>query len=119
VSEATDVSVRLADGRVVCETCTIAENPLTRLRGLLGRRELAAGEGLLLRPSPSIHTWFMRFAIDVLFLDRELRVLRVVESLKPWRFAGCRGAHAVLELAPGSAASRGVAVGDRLLVGRV
>ena len=103
-----------ADGRTLCEKCIVADNPLTRLRGLLGRRELAAGEGLLLRPSSSIHTWFMRFAIDVVFLDRELRVLRVVESLRPWHFAGCRGAHAVLELAAGAAASRAVSVGDRL-----
>ena len=108
-----------ADGRPLCTNCMIADNPWRRLRGLLGRRSLAAGEGLLLRPSPSIHTWFMRFAIDVVFLDRDLRVLRVVDSLRPWRFAGCRGASAVLELAAGEARARGVSVGDRLRMGHV
>ena len=103
-----------ADGRTLCETCVVADSPRTRLRGLLGRRELPAGEGLLLRPSSSIHTWFMRFAIDVVFLDRELRVLRIVEAVRPWRFAGCRGAHAVLELGAGAAGSRALTVGDRL-----
>jgi uncharacterized membrane protein (UPF0127 family) len=61
----------------------------------------------------------MRFAIDVVFLDRDLRVLRVVHSLKPWRFAACRGAHAVLELPPGAAAAHGFGVGDRLHLGDV
>jgi uncharacterized membrane protein (UPF0127 family) len=104
---------------VLCDTCAVADNPFSRLRGLVGRAGMTPGEGLLLRPSPSIHTWFMRFAIDVVFLDRDLRVLRVVHSLKPWRFAACRGAHAVLELPPGVAAAHGVGVGDRLRLGDV
>ena len=95
------LALSFTDGRPLCEECVVADNPLTRLRGLLGRQGLGAGEGLLLRPAPSIHTWFMRFAIDVVFLDAELRVLRVAQAVKPWRFAGCRGARAVLELASG------------------
>ena len=113
-SAATPLALSFTDGRALCEECVVADNPFTRLRGLLGRRGLGAGEGLLLRPSPSIHTWFMRFAIDVVFLDPELRVLRVAHAVKPWRFAGCRGARAVLELASGQASARGVGVGDRL-----
>ena len=68
-------SVRNERDVVVCERCTIADTPVSRLRGLLGRDELAAGEGLLLRPESSIHTWFMRFPIDVLFLEADLTVL--------------------------------------------
>jgi uncharacterized membrane protein (UPF0127 family) len=102
------------DGRVVCPSCVVADTALSRLRGLLGRRGLPAGEGLLLRPSPSIHTFFMRFPIDVVFLDRELRVLRVADAVKPWRAVACRGARAVLELAAGEASARGIAVGERL-----
>ena len=102
-----------ADGRTVC-TAAIADNPLTRLRGLLGRPSLPAGEGLLIRPAPSIHTLFMRFAIDVVFLDAELRVLGVEEGLRPWRAAGCRGARAVLELPAGAAARAGVGEGEQL-----
>ena len=110
------VSLERQDGSPVCERCLLAETPLTRLRGLLGRPGLERGEGLLLRPASSIHMWFMRFPIDAVFVDRENRVLRVVEHLAPWRLAGCRGAKAVIELPAGEAARVGLAVGDRLAV---
>jgi uncharacterized protein len=113
----TVVSIEDSGGGVVCDRCTLAARPLARLRGLLGRRELPAGEGLLLRPSPSIHTWFMRFPIDAVFLSAELEVLAVRGSLPPWRMAGARGARAVLELAAGEAERRGVRPGSRLRIG--
>ena len=59
----------LSRARVVCESCSMADTPWTRFRGLMGRRELIPGQGLLLRPSGSIHTCFMRFPIDVVFID--------------------------------------------------
>lgn len=105
-----------ADGRVVCERCTVADRPLTRLRGLLGRRELSAGEGILLRPTPSIHTWFMRFPIDAVFLGADLEVLAVRPEMPAWRMAASRGARAVLELAAGEAGRRGLVPGSRLRV---
>ena len=110
------VTVTDADRRVVCERCTVADRALARLRGLLDRSELPAGEGLLLRPAPSIHTWFMRFPIDAVFVDGELRVLAVRSGLRPWRMAGRRGARAVLELAAGEAERRGVRVGTQLML---
>jgi uncharacterized membrane protein (UPF0127 family) len=97
--------------RVVCQRCAVADRPLSRLRGLLGRRGLAPGEGLLLRPTPSIHTWFMRFAIDAVFLDAELEVLGISPELRPWRFAGRRRTRAVLELAGGEARRLGLEPG--------
>jgi uncharacterized protein len=103
------------DGRVVCEELLLADGPLSRMRGLLGRRALPSGEGLLLRPAASIHTAFMRFAIDAVFLDRDLRVLKVEPRIRPWRTAGCRGARAVLELSAGESERRGVRPGDRLV----
>jgi uncharacterized membrane protein (UPF0127 family) len=106
-----------AGGIVVCERCTIADSPLPRMRGLLGRRSLPSDEGILLRPAGSIHTFFMNFPIDAVFLDRDRRVLRVVESVRPWRTAAARGAHAVLELRAGESARRGIAAGDVLDVG--
>ena len=101
-------------GRVVCDRCTVADSPRMRMRGLLGRRELAAGEGLLLRPAPSIHTCFMRFPIDVVFLDRDLRVLDVIQELRPWRVAARRKSRAVLELASGELSRLGLQPGDEL-----
>src|ERR687887_277481 len=74
------------------------------MRGLLGRGGLERGEGLLLQPAGSIHTFFMRFPIDAVFLDRGLRVVGLAPELAPWRLAARRHAHSVLELAAGGKA---------------
>jgi uncharacterized membrane protein (UPF0127 family) len=105
-----------ARGRIVCARCVVADRPLTRLRGLLGRRTLPPGEGILLRPAPSIHTWFMRFPIDAVFLGPELEVLAVRPELPAWQIAATRGARAVLELAAGEAGRLGLEAGARLRV---
>lgn len=100
--------------RVVCERCRVADGPLTRLRGLMGRRELPRGEGILLKPAPSIHTFFMRFTIDAVFLDAGMNVLAVKPDLVPWRMAGLRGARAILELPAGEARRGGIVTGTKL-----
>jgi uncharacterized membrane protein (UPF0127 family) len=102
------------DGRVICERCLVADNAWLRLKGLLGRRTLPAGEGLLIRPTWSIHMFFMRFPIDAVFLDEYGVVVRIVPELRPWRAASQRGSKAVLELASGECERRDVRVGDRL-----
>jgi uncharacterized membrane protein (UPF0127 family) len=109
-----EVALANDDGTVVCERCLLAETSFARLRGLLGRSGLSSGEGLLLRPAGSVHTAFMKFTIDVVFLDRDLRVLKAVPELVPWRTAGCRGARAVLELPAGEASLRGLREGVSL-----
>jgi len=106
--------LRKEDGTVVCARCELAERPLQRMRGLLGRAGLDADEGMLFRPAGSIHMFFMRFPIDAVFCDAELRVLGVERGLRPWRTAGRRGAKVVVELAAGAAA--GVEPGDRLVL---
>jgi uncharacterized protein len=108
------VTLRRDDGSVVCERCAVADRMLSRMKGLLGKRGLAAGEGLLIEPAPSIHTWFMRFPIDVVFLGTNGDVLKVAPHVKPWRMRSCRRARAVLELAAGEAKVRGIKVGDRI-----
>ncbi len=100
-------------GTAVAERLEIADSFWTRLWGLMLRRELPAGQGMLLRPSASIHTAFMRFAIDVVFVDAENTVVKVVEDLKPFRVAFA-AAHSALELPTGAAAAARVARGDRL-----
>jgi uncharacterized protein len=102
------------DGTIVCERCTVADNPLRRMRGLLGRDGLESGEGLLLRPASAVHTYFMRFPIDVVFLDRSLVVVGIADSVDPWKARSRKGAKAVLELPAGESERRGLAVGDRL-----
>jgi uncharacterized membrane protein (UPF0127 family) len=101
-----DVRVEHASGAPISHRCEIAETPFSRLRGLLGQAGLEPGEALLIRPTWAVHTWFMRFPIDVAFLDARLRILAVAPNLRPWRAAARRGAHAVLELAAGECERR-------------
>jgi len=107
------VTVRV-DDRVACERCDVADHAVARMRGLLGRSDLPQGEGILLRPAGSIHTFFMRFPIDVVFLNEVGVVVEVVPRLQPWRVAGVKGARSVLELAAGEAESRRIEVGSKL-----
>jgi uncharacterized membrane protein (UPF0127 family) len=109
------ITITREDGAVICERCTVAATPFRRMKGLLGKSALAPGEGLLLRPATSIHTLFMRFPIDVVFLDRELVVRKVSSDVKPWRLVFGRRTRSVLELATGEAVGRGVEVGQRLV----
>jgi len=105
-------TLRRADGTVVCAKCEIAETFWMKFLGLMGRSSLPADEGMLFRPAGSIHMFFMRFPIDVVFCDRDLRVVKVVRGLKPWRTAAARRAKVTIELAAGAAA--GLEPGDRL-----
>jgi uncharacterized membrane protein (UPF0127 family) len=111
------VTIRTEDGAVVSDRCVVARGPIRRIRGLLGRASLPSGEGLLLPHTPSVHMFFMRFAIDVVFLDRENRITRIAHYLRPWRIAsGGRGAKTALELPAGAAAAASLVPGTRLVV---
>jgi uncharacterized protein len=105
---------RPTDGAVVCERCEIPESSFGRMRGLLGRTRLEPGTGMLIDSAPSVMTFFMRFPIDVVFLDRDRRVVRIVHALWPWRVACARRAVAALELPAGRAAEAGLKEGDVL-----
>jgi uncharacterized protein len=102
------------DASVVCERCVVADRMLPRMKGLLGKRELSAGEGILIQPAPSIHTFFMRFPIDVVFLAKNGEVMKIAPNVGPWRMRSCRRAFAVLELPAGEAELRGITVGDHI-----
>jgi len=108
------LTLRRADGRIVSESVTVMDSFVRRMKGLLGRRRLRQGEGVVLRPSWSVHTWFMRFPIDVAFLDPDQVVLRIETSLRPFKTASCRGAREVVELAAGECERLGLQAGDRI-----
>jgi uncharacterized protein len=94
----------------------VADNPFKRLFGLMGRKHLPQGHGLFLRPCSSIHTFFMRFPIDVVFIDRDNRVVKLCPAVKPWRFVlGGKGAHAVLELPAGALDGATLAAGTQIV----
>lgn len=110
-----EVTLKRENGDVVCDRCVVADSPVSRMKGLLGRSELRPGEGLLLRPASAIHTFFMRFPIDAVFLDRDWRIVGIADGVAPWRTAGRKGAKAVLELPAGESARRGLRPGDLLV----
>jgi len=99
---------------VVARNVGLATTRVARRRGLLGRDSLGASEGLLLTPCIAVHTAFMRFPIDVIFIDRNGRAVRVVPDVRPWRMTASLRAHAVIELAAGTAAATDIQVGDLL-----
>lgn len=102
-------------GRVVVPRLREARGPAGRALGLMFRRDLPRGEGLWLRPCGSVHTWFMRFPIDLVFLDGDAAVVRVLRGVRPWRLAfGGRGARSVIEVRSGWLAEDDVRPGDRL-----
>ena len=108
--------VNASQGTVIASRAEKAESHWARFWGLMGRRSMPEDGALLITPCSSVQTSFMRFAIDVVFLNREGQVVKVVSGLKPYRVVlGGRGAHSALELPAGAAERRGISVGDRLV----
>ena len=93
----------------------IADSFFTRLAGLMFRKKLPAATGLLLAPCNSVHMCFMRFAIDVIYLDKDYKILKVVKNLRPWiGLSMCGKAYATLEMTAGEAERCGLEVGKKL-----
>lgn len=101
---------------VIAGRVRMADNPWTRLVGLLGKKSLPPGEGLMIRPCSSVHTFFMRFNMDAIFIDRENRVLKVRHDMRPFRITGARKSKAVIELMGGALRDASIEVGDELLL---
>ena len=101
---------------VIAEKLQMANKPLERMVGLLGRSFLPYGEGILLVPCNSIHTYFMRFSIDILFLDRFQKVLKIVENLQPYRFATCLKAFQTVEIPAGTVGKLNIEAGSNLVL---
>ena len=102
-------------GRALADRLEIARTPLERMRGLLGRASLPDGEGMLIEDCSSIHTCFMKFALDVVFVDTEYVVRKVTRHLRPWRLAMAFGARHVVELPAGALDEVPLAPGDVLM----
>jgi uncharacterized membrane protein (UPF0127 family) len=99
-------------GRCVVRKVWKAANAWERMRGLLGRARLGDNEALLLEPCSSVHCMGMRYPLDLVYIDRQGRVCKLVYGVKPWRFSASLRAHATLELAAGVLAVTGIRVGD-------
>jgi uncharacterized membrane protein (UPF0127 family) len=116
----TTTGVRLTNARsraVIASNIEMAGSRSARRKGLLSRASLEADSALVLAPCYAVHTAFMKFAIDVIFVDRKGYVRHIVRQLQPWRIAVARGAYATIELAAGTLDAQNVVVGDRLCLG--
>jgi uncharacterized membrane protein (UPF0127 family) len=102
-------------GTIVATAAEVADTGRKRRVGLLKKEKLERGEGLWITPCESVHTFFMRFAIDLVYLDRTKRVRKVRHAVPPWRLSGCLAAYSVLELPSGAAAESGTQPRDQLV----
>lgn len=108
--------INAAKNTVLADNTLIAGSPIKRMLGLLGRREFKPGEAIIIKPCNSIHTFFMRFAIDVMFLDRENKVVKAIPNFRPFRLSGIYfSAHTAIELPAGTIESSQTHEGDLLI----
>jgi hypothetical protein len=100
---------------VLAKKVLIANTPFKRIKGLLGKSDFKQEEALIIKPCNSIHTFFMRFAIDVIFVDKQNIIVKTISNLKPWRLTGVYlSANFCIELPAGTIASSRTSIGDCL-----
>jgi hypothetical protein len=104
---------------VLADAAEMADTSAKRRVGLLKHERLAPGEGLWIVPCESVHTFFMKFPIDIIYLDRKRKVRKVRGAVPAWRLSMCLSAHSVLELPAGRAAETHTAVGDELAIDKL
>lgn len=97
----------------------VADTSEKRRVGLLRHERLAPGEGLWIKPCESVHTFFMKFAIDLVYIDKKLKVRKVRKAVPPWRLSACLTAHSILELPAGTIEQTGTQAGDELSIEKV
>jgi uncharacterized membrane protein (UPF0127 family) len=106
------------NGRILAEQVITAFDSKSRNHGLLGRDGFQPGNALIIAPTNAIHTWFMRFPIDVVFIARDGRVVKVRHQLRPWRMSGALRGYAVIELPAGTLAAADTIADDDLSLER-
>lgn len=99
---------------VLATRIELADNGPKRNKGLLGRERLFPGEGLWIVPCEAVHTFFMQFPIDLIYLDRKKRIRKLRSSVPPWRLSACLSAHSTLELPAGTIRETQTQLGDTL-----
>ena len=102
-------------GRSLADRADIADTSAKRRTGLLKHERLEPGHGLWIVPCESVHTFFMKFAIDLVYVDKKNRVRKVRNAVPPWRLSVCLAAHSILELPAGTALQTGTQPGDELV----
>ena len=109
--------VNISKGIVIASKAQIATSMGQRMKGLLGRKGLAPDEALVLKPCSSIHTFFMRFPIDVLFVDKNVQIVRLIQNMPPYRFSPFVWAsYLAIELPAGKISQTNTQIGDRIRI---
>ena len=101
---------------MLADAADVADTSATRRTGLLKHERLERGEGLWIVPCPSVHTFFMKFPIDLVYLDKKRKVRKVRHAVPAWRMSMCLSAHSILELPAGTAERTGTVAGDQMVV---
>ncbi|HJT86306.1 MAG TPA: DUF192 domain-containing protein [Bryobacteraceae bacterium] len=106
-------------GTLIADAADIADTSAKRRTGLLKHERLNPGEGLWILPCESVHTFFMKFAIDLVYLDKKNKVRKVCHAVAPWRVSACFRAHSIVELPAGAIHQSGTQVGDELVLEKI
>jgi uncharacterized protein len=104
------------DGALVSSEAQVAGSFLLRLMGLMGKKSMPAKGALIFYKAPSIHTFFMRFAFDLVFLDKNGKIMRLCPAIKPWRLVFCPSSHTTIEFSPGTIGRSSLKIGDLLII---
>jgi len=109
--------INLTKNTTLAQEAVIAGSLLKRAIGLLGKRELPDGQALIIKPCKSVHTFFMRFSVDLLFVDRGERVVKILQRLPPFRLSSiCLNADYVIELPAGKIVLTRTTINDRISI---
>jgi len=101
-------------GTILGDAIDIADTSEKRTTGLLKHKELRAGEGLWIVPCEGVHTFFMKFALDLVYIDKKHIVRKAVANVVPWRLSMCLPAHSIVELPAGTIEPSATRKGDQL-----
>ena len=104
----------ITKGTILAERADVADTSEKRRKGLLKHTSLPKGEGLWISRCEAVHSFWMKFAIDILYLNKKKKVLKVRHNMVPWRLSGCLTAYSVLELPAGTALETQTSKGDQL-----
>jgi uncharacterized membrane protein (UPF0127 family) len=103
-------------GTLLADSADVADTSEKRRTGLLKHSRLEPGQGLWIVPCESVHSFFMKFPIDLVYLDRGHKVLKVRHRMAPWRVSACLAAHSILELPAGTVQATGTQAGDQMQI---
>jgi len=120
-AEAANVNIKVLNvtrQTQLADRAQLAGNGANRRKGLLGRDHLTCGEGLWIVPCEAVHTFWMRFSIDLVYLDRKQRIVKTRSHVRPWRLSACLRAHSVIELPAGTIRDTQTMRGDTLALNR-